>query len=76
MTTIETLLQDVRRAARVLLGSPGLLVVSVLSLGLGLGVNLTLFTRGSRHLLPHAFDRRPQPRRRRRARQQQSVLLL
>ena len=38
------MLQDVRRAARVLLGSPGLLVVSVLSLGLGLGVNLTLFT--------------------------------
>jgi predicted permease len=41
---IESLLQDVRRAARVLLGSPGLLAVSVLSLGLGLGVNLTLFT--------------------------------
>ena len=41
---IESTLQDARRAARVLLGSPGLLVVSVLSLGLGLGVNLTLFT--------------------------------
>ena len=41
---IESLLQDVRRAARVLLGSPGILAVSVLSLGLGLGVNLTLFT--------------------------------
>jgi predicted permease len=41
---IESTLQDVRRAARVLLGSPGLLVVSALSLGLGLGVNLTLFT--------------------------------
>jgi putative ABC transport system permease protein len=39
----DTLLQDVRRAARVLWASPGLLVVSVLSLGLGLGVNLTLF---------------------------------
>ena len=38
------MLQDARRAARVLLGSPGLLVVSVLSLGMGLGVNLTLFT--------------------------------
>lgn len=38
------MLQDVRRAAQVLLGSPGLLVVGVLSLGLGLGVNLTLFT--------------------------------
>src|SRR4029453_8715701 len=41
---IESMLQDARRAARVLLGSPGLLVVSVLSLGLGLGVNLPLFT--------------------------------
>lgn len=41
---IESTLQDLRRAARVLLGSPGLVVVSVLSLGLGLGVNLTLFT--------------------------------
>jgi predicted permease len=41
---IESMLQDVRRAARVLFGSPGLVVVSVLSLGLGLGVNLTLFT--------------------------------
>jgi hypothetical protein len=41
---IESMLQDARRAGRVLLGSPGLLVVSVLSLGLGLGVNLTLFT--------------------------------
>jgi macrolide transport system ATP-binding/permease protein len=41
---IESMLQDARRAIRVLLGSPGLLVVGVLSLGLGLGVNLTLFT--------------------------------
>jgi predicted permease len=41
---LETLLQDVRRAARVLFASPGLMVVSVVSLGLGLGVNLTLFT--------------------------------
>ena len=41
---IQSVLQDVRRAARVLASSPGLLVVSVLSLGLGLGVNLTLFS--------------------------------
>src|SRR5262245_25559051 len=41
---LDTLVQDVRRAARVLRASPGLVVVSVLSLGLGLGVNLTLFT--------------------------------
>jgi macrolide transport system ATP-binding/permease protein len=40
---LDTLLHDVRRAARLLRASPGLLVVSVLSLGLGLGVNLTLF---------------------------------
>ena len=40
----DLLLQDVKRAARVLRASPGLLVVSVLSLGLGLGVNLTLFS--------------------------------
>lgn len=40
----DNLLQDLRRAARVLRASPGLLIVSVLSLGLGLGVNLTLFT--------------------------------
>ncbi len=41
---LDTLLQDVTRAARVLRASPGLLIVSVLSLGLGLGVNLTLFS--------------------------------
>ena len=40
----DSFAQDVRRAARVLWASPGLLVVSVLSLGLGLGVNLTLFS--------------------------------
>ena len=41
---LDPLLQDVTRAARVLRASPGLLIVSVLSLGLGLGVNLTLFS--------------------------------
>jgi macrolide transport system ATP-binding/permease protein len=40
----DNLVQDLRRAARVLRASPGLLIVSVLSLGLGLGVNLLLFT--------------------------------
>ena len=44
MNGARTLLQDVRRAARVLLASPGLMVVGVVSLGLGLGVNLTLFS--------------------------------
>ena len=37
-------LGDLRRAARVLGASPGLVLVSVLSLGLGLGANLTLFS--------------------------------
>jgi predicted permease len=41
---LDNLFQDLRRAARVLRASPGLLFVSVLSLGLGLGVNLTIFT--------------------------------
>jgi len=38
-----TLLGDIRHAIRSLRTSPGLVVVSLLSLGLGLGVNLTLF---------------------------------
>lgn len=41
---LDPLLQDVKGAARMLRASPGLLIVSVLSLGLGLGVNLTLFS--------------------------------
>lgn len=41
---LDSILHDVRRAARVLRASPGLMIVSVLSLGLGLGVNLTLFS--------------------------------
>ena len=40
---MDNLLADFRRAARVLSTSPGLVLVSVLSLGLGLGANLTLF---------------------------------
>lgn len=39
-----TLVADVRHAIRSLKASPGLVIVSVLSLALGLGVNLTLFT--------------------------------
>ena len=38
------MLADIRRAARVLSASPGLVLVSVLSLGLGLGANLTIFS--------------------------------
>jgi predicted permease len=41
---MDNLLADLRRATRVLMASPGLVLVSVLSLGLGLGANLTLFS--------------------------------
>jgi predicted permease len=41
---MDNLLADLRRAARLLSASPGLVLVSVLSLGLGLGANLTLFS--------------------------------
>ena len=41
---MDNLLADLRRAARVLGASPGLVLVSVLSLGLGLGANLTIFS--------------------------------
>ena len=41
---LQAPLQDLRRASRVLAASPGLVIVSVLSLGLGLGVNLTVFS--------------------------------
>ena len=41
---MDNLLADFRRAARVLGASPGLVLVSVLSLGLGLGANLTIFS--------------------------------
>jgi predicted permease len=41
---MHSVFADLRHASRTLKASPGLVVVSVLSLGLGLGVNLTLFT--------------------------------
>src|SRR5262249_49146550 len=41
---MDALLADLRRAVRLLRSSPRLLAVSVLSLGLGTGANLTLFT--------------------------------
>ena len=40
---IDALWQDIRHAARSLRRSPGLVVVSALSLGLGIGLNTTLF---------------------------------
>ena len=41
---MDHLLADLRHATRVLSASPGLVLVSVLSLGLGLGANLTIFS--------------------------------
>ena len=41
---MDRLLSDVTHAVRSLRKSPGLVSVSVLSLGLGFGINLTLFT--------------------------------
>jgi putative ABC transport system permease protein len=40
---METLVRDVRYAARSLARSPGLVAVLVLCLGLGIGVNATMF---------------------------------
>ncbi len=42
--SMSAVMSDVRHAVRSLRASPGVVAASVLSLGLGLGVNLTLFT--------------------------------
>jgi predicted permease len=50
-TTIENLWRDVVYGARGLLRSPALVVTAVVSLGLGLGVNTTIFSLGVEFLL-------------------------
>ena len=44
MKLFETLLQDLRYGARTLLRNPGLTIVSILALALGIGVNVAVFT--------------------------------
>ena len=41
---VDSLVQDIRHAARSLRRAPGLVAISVLSLGLGIGVNLALYS--------------------------------
>ena len=57
MVLLETLLQDLRYAARTLLRSTGFTLVSVLALALGIGVNTAVFT-GYRSFIARPLDGR------------------